>query len=134
VISSANSQIDEITISSSDILDEGGSIFQGFAANASSMYDVRRTLDKLLKSPENASATHIMYAYCFDDPKLGRIENFESDGDFGLGLEMIKVINDQDITDCMLMLTSKCGPNIQHIRNRRFEITEQACKAALTKI
>ncbi|KAK2167064.1 hypothetical protein LSH36_32g10004 [Paralvinella palmiformis] len=34
-----------------------------------------------------------MYAYCFDDPRLGRIENFESDGDFGLGIEMLKYMN-----------------------------------------
>jgi hypothetical protein len=134
VISSANSQTDDIAISMSDIVDEGGSIFQGFAAKASSLYDVRRTLDKLLQSPANASATHYMYAYCFDDPELGRIENFESDGDFGLGPEMIKVINDQDITDCMLILTRKCGPNFQHIGNRRFEITIQVCKEALTKL
>ena len=99
------------------------------------MYDdVRRTLDKLLESSENDSTTHVMYASCFDDPRRGRIENCESDGDFRLGLEMIKVINDQDITDCMLMLTRKCGPNFQHIRNTRFEITEQVCKAALTKL
>jgi len=92
------------------------------------MYEFRRTLDKLLKSSENASATHVIYAYCFDDLKPGRIENF------GLGLEMITVINDQDIRDCMLMLTRKCGPNFQHIRKRRFEITEQVYKAALTKL
>ena len=98
------------------------------------MYDVRRTLDKLLKSPENASATHVMYAYYFDDTQLGRIKNFESDGNSELRLEMIKVIYDQDITDCMLMLTRKCSPNFQHIRNRRFELTEQVCKAALTKL
>jgi len=87
------------------------------------MYDVRRTLDKLLKSPENCLATHVMYDYFFGDPKFGRIV---------LGLEMIKVINDQDITDCMLMLTRQYGPNFHHIRNRKF--TEQVCKAALTEL
>jgi len=61
------------------------------------------------------------------------MKNLESDGDFGLGLEMIMVSNDQDITDCMLMLTRKCGPDFQHIRNRMFVITGLVCKAALTK-
>jgi len=75
------------------------------------MYGVRRTLNKLLQSTPNSSATHVMYAYCYYDPELGCIENFESDSDFGLGLEMMKLINYQDITDCVLMHSRKCDTN-----------------------
>ena len=65
VISSANCQIDDITISMSDTVKEGGNIFQGFTANASSMYDIRRTLNKLLQSPaKRFSDTRNVY---FDD-------------------------------------------------------------------
>ena len=60
VMSSVNSQIDELSISTSDVADEGGSIFQGFAAKTAPMYDVRRTLDKLLQSLANASTTQLM--------------------------------------------------------------------------
>ena len=71
------------------------------------MYDIRRKLNKLLQSTPNSSATHVMYAYCYYDTELGCIENFESDSDFGLGLEMIKVINDQDITNAHQEIWSK---------------------------
>ena len=92
VINSVNSNIDEIAISMGEIVDEGGSIFQLFAAKSSSVYDFRPTLDKCLQSSANRLSTHVMYAYCFTDSELSRIENVESNDDCGLGLETIKVI------------------------------------------
>ena len=56
------------------------------------------------------------------------IENLESDADFGLELEMITVSNDQDITDCMLMLTWKCGPNFQHIQRKGLKSMNRCAK------
>ncbi len=122
---------DDIVISSSHPVKEGGSTFQGFAATVHGMRDVRRSLDKLMQSPDQATATHLMFAYVLDDPDDG---NFNSDGDHGIGVEMLNYLKKLDKKQTILMVTRDCGPNFKHINKRRFEISINVCKEALGNI
>ncbi len=105
---------DDIVISRSHPVTEGGSTFQGFAATVHGMRDVRRSLDKLMQSPDQATATHLMYAYVLDDPDDG---NFNSDGDHGIGVEMLNYLKKLDMKQTILMVTRGCGPNVNTLTN-----------------
>lgn len=117
-------------VSHSDVIDEGGNLFQGFAAKVSDMLDVRRSIDALIQKPGLANATHIAYAYAFSDHSQGRTENFQSDGDYGLGLELLRIIQKKNYDNCILMVTRHCSPEYRHIGKRRFEIATSVCNAA----
>ncbi len=123
-----------IQIFNSVPISEGGSTFYGFAAKASCEAEIRNVLDEHLKSQENATASHVVYAFSYNDPIQGQVTNFDSDGDFGLGTVLTRILDEKDISDRVLILTRSCGPQFQHIGKRRFEITKQVCEEALYQL
>jgi len=83
-------------ISTSDDVRDAGSVFRSYSAMATNLHEVRDVIDTLLQRSEVASATHLMYAYRFHDQSQNLVENFASDDDHGLGLEILKTMRTKD--------------------------------------
>ncbi len=62
---------------------------KGYAGGVTSLQDVPNILDGLLIRSEIHSATHIIYAYPFDDGSEIH-ENFDPDGDYGIGFNLLR--------------------------------------------
>lgn len=123
---------DDISISDGDEIHDEGSDFRGFVADVTSLSDVGQALDVLVRRQEVASATHVIYAYRIQTSSGGDvIENFDSDGDYGVGLQLLKAMQRQTVVNKLLVATRTCGPNYAHIGQRRFEHVKDVCFSAL---
>jgi hypothetical protein len=122
---------DDTAISRSATTSDSGSTFTGFASPVHSLMDVRHVLDTLLQQPQVAAATHLIYAYRIDN--AGIIENFDSDTDFGVGLELLKSMTDGNLMNTLFVATRTCGPNFVHIGKRRFDHVRTLCMEAHNK-
>ena len=97
-------------------IDDSGSRFIGYTAEVSSLNDVREVLDSLLMETEFASCSHVMYSYRIDDGDDSLIENFESDGDWGVGFNMLKFMKDNNIQNYVLVVVTRdCSADFKHI-------------------
>lgn len=117
----------------SDAIEDGGSIFTGYACKAANMNDVRVVMDTLLCNTEVASATHVMYAYRLSEQD-SIVENFESDGDWGIGFSILKFLRSKDIVNHVFFVTRKCGKNFKHIGPARFNHAAEVCQDVLDKL
>ena len=124
---------DELEISQGDSIDDNGSRFTGFAGKVSCLGDVRETIDALLLKPEIAKSSHVMYAYRIDSGD-SMIENFDSDGDWGVGFNMLKFMQDDNIVNFVLIVTRNCSSDFKHIGKKRMEHAVAVSKSALDKI
>jgi hypothetical protein len=125
-------EVDEGVIKAGDTIGDAGSTFAGYAANVTSQDDVRQIVDSLMRRPEVATATHVIYAYRYTTP-AGPIANFQSDGDHGVGLRLLKEMQSKNIIDKMLIACRSCSHDYQHIGNRRFDHAIEVCFNALAK-
>ena len=77
----------------SDRKEANGHVFRAWAVGAKNLQDVRDGLDRLLQDDAVSSATHIPYAFSLPGEN-GRntLDNFESDSDFGAGLQILRAI------------------------------------------
>ncbi len=78
-----------------------------------------------------SSATHLVYAYRFTSTGDGVVENFHSDHDHGVGLQLLRAMRNRPITDTIFVATRDCGPTFRHIGNKRFENVISTCLASL---
>jgi hypothetical protein len=118
----------EIAECDSAIIDSGSS-FYGYAASVSSLNDISDVIDSLKQRPAVAGASHLMYAYRF---KTGRtlIENFHSDEDHGVGLELLKHMQCNKIINCVFVATRDCSQGFRHIGTKRFDHVISLCAKA----
>ena len=121
---------EELEISKGDHIDDSGSRFSGFARKVSCLGDVREVIDTLLLEPHIALSTHVMYAYRIDNGD-SVIENFESDGDYGVGYNMLQFLKEENIINSVVVVTRDCGPDFQHIGGKRMKHAVAVCKSAL---
>ena len=121
----------EPEIHESQPVEDSGSIFKGFAAEINNMDDIRTVIDTLLLRSEVSTSTHVMYAYRFSDDEEVMCENFQSDGDWGIGFHMLKFMRDNSIANQVLIVTRMCGPNFKHIGTDRMKHAINVCKSAL---
>ena len=124
---------EEPEVSQSDAVEDGGSVFTAYACKASNMNDVRVVMDTLLCNTEVASATHVMYAYRLAEED-SIVENFESDGDWGIGYSILKFLRSKDIMNYVFFVTRKCGEKFEHIGPARFQHAAEVCQNALDKL
>ena len=116
-------------ISSSDPISDSGSKFQGYAADADNEQDVAAILDQSLLLPGVASATHRIYAYRYEAGSV-IVENFDSDGDDGIGLQLLKSMREDNATNQLWMVTRTCQTDFSHIGKRRFQHSIKVCQSA----
>ncbi len=128
----ADSASDDVTmVSQSVVKSEGGSCFRGYAAPATSIDEVAR-LRKFLahRKLEVSSASHIVYAYRVTGPDGRVTENFDSDRDWNCGLELLKMMQLNNLTDTFCLATRRCDPDYVYIGKRRFELMKSLCLQA----
>jgi uncharacterized protein YoxC len=116
-----------IKVIPSDSTTDSGSTFTGFAARVTSMQEVSDVLELVKSKPEIASATHLMFAYV-----MGQKQNFDSDGDYGVGLHLLRHMRDQKMNNMMCIVARDCEPNYSHIGKRRMQHAVSVCEKATT--
>ena len=120
-------------IETSDSITDSGSIFQGYAAKVSNDSDVAVTLEQSLELDGVATATHRVFAYRYEDGH-GIKENFDSDGDDGIGLKILRSMQEDGVMNQLWIATRRCLLNFTHIGNKRFTHAISVCKTAAKKI
>jgi hypothetical protein len=113
----------------SETIKDGGSSFTGFSAAVESLLDVRHVIDALLRDPQVAAAKHLIYAYRIETAD-GTMENFDSDNDFGVGLELLKAMKDAHIKNTLFVAARTCKPDYSHIGKKRFDHVRTLCMSA----
>ena len=130
-----NLQIDpddlpDIEIVKGTSITDGGSTFHGFAASVTSVKEVRQAVALTKTNTTVAAANHCIYAYRLDDGK----SNFNSDGDYGIGLYLLDHLTKNDITNVVLIVARDCSPGFTHIGRRRMEHAISVCKNTLPEL
>ena len=89
-----------------------------------------------LTSPHTlVPANHLIYAYRIPAPGSNKInQNFDSDGDHGVGLELLKKMQNSNIINCIWFATRTCKPGYQHIGTKRFDHVKNLCEQASKRL
>ena len=81
--------------------------------------------------PQVASSTHIIYAFRIEGKPTGTIqENFDSDGDYFTGLQLLNRMQDDHDTNMLCIATLTRLPTFRHIGRDRFNYIAAACRNA----
>ena len=97
--------------------------------------DISAVKNELIKiTPQVATANHLIMAYRFTDSGGKLRENFDSDGDFGAGIELLKFMRNKYIMNCVYFATRHCSPGYNHIGKRRFNHVNELCSLAQQQI
>jgi hypothetical protein len=114
-----------------DTVNDLGSTFHGYVASVKSTQDVSDVLDMANNNTTLAAANHLMYAFRIgDDDGNIKTENFHSDGDYGVGLNLLKHMQSQNIVNRMFIVARNCSPGFRHIGNRRMDHAIKVCEKA----
>ena len=112
-----------------DSITYSGSTFTGFAAHVASMQDVSDVMELVKSEPGMASASHLMYAYM-----MGPKQNFDSDGDHGVGLHLLRHMQDQKMNNIICIVARDCASECLHIGKRRMQHAVTVCDKAITML
>lgn len=125
---------EELDIHESDTIEDSGSTFKGYVNDVTSLEDVRATLDALVARPDVSAASHVIYAFRFhqdDDTDKPLMENFDSDGDHGVGLKLLRAMQEKNVVGKLFVVTRSCATDYAHIGKRRFQHAIEACFSVL---
>jgi hypothetical protein len=108
-----------------------GSTFIGHAAKIDNKSDVPTVLAGLLKDPMIGRATHNIYAFRFDDltKPHGINQGFSDDGEHGAGFKLLKLLQDNEHTNVMVVVTRHYGN--KNLGPKRFECIKNSATEAL---
>ena len=112
---------------------DSGSVFQGFAITAESLPEVTSGLHKIVTLPDVSTSSHLIYAYRVKDGQRVH-ENFQSDDDHGMGLDLLRMLRNRGDEDVLCVVTRHCSPGFQHLGRKRFEHLQTAGKDAIDKL
>ncbi len=118
-----------VTVVPGSVKEDSGSIFTGFAARITSMQDVSDTLELVRSEPNIAAANHLMFAYI-----LGQNQNFNSDGDYGVGLYLLRYMQEQKMNNMICIVSRDCTPHYSHIGKQRMQHAVTVCEKAISDI
>ena len=121
-------------ITESDVILDSGSVFQSYAATVTTLNDVSAVMNNVLQKPGISSANHVVYAYRISGDSDSILENFCSDGDHGLGLELLKSMRSVDVIDTVCATTRTCDSNYIHLGKKRFQYIRDTATEALSKL
>ena len=133
-ISTDDEDVPTFNIAASNSITEKGSTFTGYAAEVKSMDDVSVVLDRSQMIDGAADANHRIYAYRINQDRT-IVENFDSDGDHGIGLELLRKMQEGSVSNKIWITTRKCNSDFSHLGNKRFDHAKAVCaeaSAALT--
>jgi len=113
---------------------DGGNTFKGYAASVSDLKDIARIRQHLLCRPDVAGSTHVIYAYRLDGRGAKKIENFDSDRDWGTGNALLNMMRDKDINNTLCIATRTYNADHIFIGNKRFQIINDLCNVAYNQL
>ncbi len=90
-----------------------------------SMQDVSDVLEMVKSEPGIAAANHLMFAYM-----MGSKQNFDSDGDHGVGLHLLRHMQTQKMDNIICIVARDCKSDYSHIGKRRFQHAVTVCEKA----
>jgi putative IMPACT (imprinted ancient) family translation regulator len=124
-----------LTIHTGTTITDSGSTFRGFAASVSSTQEVSEIMDMLKSKPDIAAANHLIYAYRLGDCEGNvKSQNFHSDGDYGVGLHLLRHMEGEHSLNMLCVVTRTCTVNYSHIGNRRMEHAVNVCSTAMSAL
>ena len=127
-----NSEAAEIEVTEGPSVDDQcGSKFAGFSARVGSLEDVRTVRDQLLMRPSVAGTSDLMFAYRISGPNGAVRENFDSEFDYGVGLQLLRSMREDDLMNVVCFATRTCSKGYRHIGDRRFKIINSICGEAV---
>ena len=106
-----------------------GSTFMGHCAEIESKNDISSVMAKLMQDRSVASATHNIYAYRTKDGNSIK-EGFRDDGEHGAGHQILRLLREMNIENCMIVVTRWYGG--QHMGPQRFTCITDSAKGAIT--
>jgi hypothetical protein len=80
----------ESSFSASDECDDEQNVFRGYASKVTSLTDISAVRQELLRDSKVSSSHHLIMAYRIKLDGGTLCENFDSDGDHGTGIELLK--------------------------------------------
>ena len=88
----------------SESIVEAGHRFQTWAVPVHTLQHVRDSYDELVKMDEASMTDHLAYGYRFGDGNHTH-EDFDSDGDTNIGLQIIKIMRAADCNDTAIFVS-----------------------------
>ena len=128
---SSNDQPAEIDVTDGPVMDDqAGSTFAGFAARVDSLVKVRTVRDQLVRRPDVSASSDLMFAYRING-RQGIQENFDSEFDYGVGLNLLRWMKRENLVDVVCFATRTCSTGYRHIGDKRYQIVNQLCGEAV---
>jgi hypothetical protein len=121
----------ESSFSASDECDDEQNVFRGYASKVTSLTDISAVRQELLRDSKVSSSHHLIMAYRIKLDGGTLCENFDSDGDHGTGIELLKSMRRNEVINCVFFATRHCHPGHKHIGSRRFTHVNELCAKAL---
>jgi hypothetical protein len=104
-----------------------GHTFSGYCAPVTSLDDVSSAVNNVIASCPSA---HVMFAFRYQDDSGTLRENFESDGDYGVGLEMLRHMREQNTVGYVTIGTRLSTPDSSNIGRKRYDHVFKLCYQA----
>ena len=89
-------EIDQPKVAESDTIDDSGSHFKGLATNVGDVQELSTALNTVLTRPGVGVSSHVIYTYRYSDGDDDAVENFHSDDDHGMGLDLLVKLREMD--------------------------------------
>ena len=107
-----------LSLHAGDTAELAGHRFRCWAAPLSSLQDVRAAYDELVKSEVVANADHVAFAYRFRKENGHIKENFDSDSDTGIGLQMLNILRSIGAIDVGIFVSHSVSPHLISMANK----------------
>ena len=128
---SSEDQTVDIDVAEGPVIDDKvGSKFMGFAARVDSLEKVRTVRDQLIRRSDVTASSDLMFAYRING-RQGVMENFDSEFDYGVGLNLLRWMKQENLADTVCFATRTCSAGYRHIGDKRFQIVNQLCGEAV---
>ena len=101
-------------VGQSSEVDDTGSTFKSYAMEVVNLKVVNDAMTQVLQMSGVASATHVIHVYRIRQQSHNLSENFNSDGDHGLGLTLLNLLRTHTMSNVLCITTRFCSPDFVH--------------------
>ena len=105
--------------------------FRAWAASATDLQGVRDVHDFLMRTDVLSDATYVPYAYRYRDLSGNIVENFQSDGNYFAGLQILKTMRTQKAENIVIFINHKASPEMISNKKKVESLTKVTCGALL---
>ncbi|XP_061190455.1 protein IMPACT homolog [Saccostrea echinata] len=124
-------KLEEIEVKRSNTLSESGNQISAAAVEVETYAKVRNFYRKISMDPVYGRANHNILVYRFKDNSGTIHDGYCDDGEFGAGRKMLKILQDQNLTNVSVVISRMMG---KHLGPKRFDIMEKALFDALKEL